>query len=506
MLSGRKPSAAWFLSLLFVVVALPALANSGNRIHQVRLTQESGLTVVEITGERALNFTTFKQDAPKRVVVDMAECSLTGVPKKIAGDGQLVETISTTEIAGAPHNVSRVVIGLSREAEYRVTARGGSLFIYLSPGTGGLLVSAGIPMAPEREQEEPVASLASSKTSKSTNLSLTIGEEEKPIRVAMVTPKDQTTQVEKPIESTREPKLVPLMAPKPVSVPEPKPIPVVETKPAPAPIPEPKPLPVVEPKPVPVPEPKPVLFAQLTPAPKPTPVAEQKVVVAPEQKTVPIIQQKSEVASVIPPQQAIDHKVVPAKNQEKVRDRTPIENPAKSSSSPISKSTQDETQPTDMDEGAPSQPLTHEERVEEVPPPPAQKTKTNEAAYQPRAKEFVSRFGISRSTKKMTWVGFQQTQDSSQVFVKTSEPVRYRITEESDHLVVLELENTRITKRNDRRFLDTHFFNTAVTMVTPREVAGPGRNVRVEIQLKDRVSYTTGQESNVVFIRFQLPK
>jgi len=54
--------------------------------------------------------------------------------------------------------------------------------------------------------------------------------------------------------------------------------------------------------------------------------------------------------------------------------------------------------------------------------------------------------------------------------------------------------------------LDTHFFNTAVTMITPREVVGPGRNVRVEIQLKDRVPYTTGQESNVVFIRFQLPK
>jgi hypothetical protein len=106
----------------------------------------------------------------------------------------------------------------------------------------------------------------------------------------------------------------------------------------------------------------------------------------------------------------------------------------------------------------------------------------------------------------MTWVGFQQTQDSSQVFVKTNEPVRYRVIEESDQLVVLELENTKIPKRNDRRFLDTHFFSTAVAMITPREVVGPGRNVRIEIQLKDRVQYTTGQESNVVFIRFQLPK
>ncbi len=623
MLRGRKPRVVWFLSLVFGV-ALPALANPANRIRQVRISQESGLTVVEIAGDRALNFTTFKQDAPKRVVVDMAECSFTGVPRNIVGDGQLVDTISTSEVTGGPHNISRVVISLSREVEYRVTARGGSLFIYLTPGTGGLLVSAGIPMAPERA--ESTTALDSSKTSKNNNLSLPIGEEVKPIQLAMATPpKPAPTLTPEPklaavVQSNPEPKPVPVVEEKPVpvlevkpvSVPEvkpaplsePKPQPAVESKPAPTPkpkpapivepkvaqAPEPKPAPVVEPKvapaaesksqalaelkplpppvqepkpapemkpkaapapepkpqtvvesrpaplsvpetkPVPIREPKvlpepeaqqkPVRVAQLAPAPKPEPpVSEVKPAYSPEPNPAPVVKQKTEVASLIQPQPTIDRNVAPTKIEEPVKNKTPLNTPAKSERS-VSKSERvNVPPPAEMVVEAPPQPPVPENQIEDIsppaPPPPKAaideapqklKVRSNEPPSRPRATEFVSRVGISRSNKRMTWVGFQQTQDSSQVFVKTNEPVRYRVIEETERLVILELENTKIPKRNDRRFLDTHFFNTAVTMITPREVVGPGRNVRIEIQLKDRVPYTTGQESNVVFIRFQLPK
>jgi hypothetical protein len=573
MLAGRKPRRVWFLSLVFGV-ALPAVAAPANRIHQVRLSQESGLTVVEIEGERALNFTTFKQDAPRRVVIDMAECSFTGVPRTIVGDGHLVETIATSEIAGGPHNISRVVISLSREVEYRVTARGGSLFIYLTPGTGGLLVSAGIPMAPERA--EPDDSSDSSNTLKNTNLSLPLEENIKPIQLAMATPKDTTDRIEISVEPAREGSSLPVMEPKPTPVPAPKQTPVVESRPVPlpaakpipvvdpkpAPEPELKPLPAVEPKPLPAPKPapmrepklasapeptpdalveskplpvpklapvieqkvapapapKPIVVAEVKPVPvpepKPAPVVESKPVYAPETKPIPVLKQKSEVVAMIQPQPIMDRKLTPATTQERVTEKAPLESRAKSLKTEravVSRS-------VDMVAEAPPPPSEiHEDKVEDISPPEPPKAATNEVhqplkvksdetPYRPRATEFVSRVGISRSTKNMTWVGFQQTQDSSQVFVKTNEPVRYRIIEETAQLVILELENTKIPKRNDRRFLDTHFFNTAVTMITPREVYGPGHNVRIEIQLKDRVPYTTGQESNVVFIRFQLPK
>ncbi len=298
MLRGRKPRVVWFLSLVFGV-ALPALANPANRIHQVRLSQESGQTVVEIAGDRALNFTTFKQDAPKRVVVDMAECSFTGVPRNIAGDGQLVDTISTSEVTGGPHNISRVVISLSREVEYRVTARGGSLFIYLTPGTGGLLVSAGIPMAPERS--ESTTALDSSKTSKNTNLSLPIGEEVKPIQLAMATQKDTTAREERSIEPIRELPSATVVEPKPTQAPEPKLTPVVESKPEPKQEPKAKAIPVVEPKPTQAPEPK------LTPVVESKPEPKQE----PKAKAVPVVEEKPAPVSEPKPAPAVVSKPMP---------------------------------------------------------------------------------------------------------------------------------------------------------------------------------------------------
>ncbi len=113
---------------------------------------------------------------------------------------------------------------------------------------------------------------------------------------------------------------------------------------------------------------------------------------------------------------------------------------------------------------------------------------------------------ISSAMKNMTWVGFQQTRDASRVYVKTNEQVSYRVTEESDNLIVLELENTRIPLRNNRRFLDTHFFDSAVTMITPHEIEGVTRSVRIEIQLKNRVPYKTVQEENMVYVNFERPQ
>ena len=56
------------------------------------------------------------------------------------------------------------------------------------------------------------------------------------------------------------------------------------------------------------------------------------------------------------------------------------------------------------------------------------------------------------------------------------------------------------------RFLDTHFFATAVLLITPREIEGVNRNVRVEIQLKNRVPYKVAQEDNMVHVDFEKPR
>ena len=176
-----------------------------------------------------------------------------------------------------------------------------------------------------------------------------------------------------------------------------------------------------------------------------------------------------------------------------------------------------------QDEEADEVPVEVVEEVEEVsetsaedeeipPPPPPPPPAEEEEEVPPPPEEYIApapaeeRVEISSAIKNMTWLGFQQTRDSSRVFIKTTEPVKFHVVEEGRNLIVLELENTRIPVTNNTRFLDTHFFDSAVTMVVPREIEGISRNVRVEIQLRNRVPYTSGQEGNLVYINFQRPQ
>jgi hypothetical protein len=422
-----------------------------NRINTVRLTQRGQATVVEIAGEQAPNFTTFKQTTPRRVIVDVAECDLNGVPRSIEGDGKIVEKITTAQYGRAPHVMSRVIIRLSQEAEYKVTIRGGTLFVHLAPGAGGLLVSAGVPVGPDRKLRKKTVAMKTP-TTRDEALSEELSE-----------PKPQVEDLGAPQEALHVDS---------VAVPEPAAdadLDGDETEPdlvlAAARTPQATRSPLHKPQPEPVSVPS---------APGPGPDSET------ESESI------GGVASTPSPAPTA---VEVAVAQEEEADEVPVE-------------VVEEVQEVNEDPA----------EEEEIPPPPPPPPEEEEEAVPPPPEEYIApapseeRVEISSAIKNMTWVGFQQTRDSSRVFIKTSEPVKFHVVEEGRNLIVLELENTRIPVRNNQRFLDTHFFDSAVTMIVPREIEGISRNVRVEIQLRSRVPYTSGQEGNLVYINFQRPQ
>jgi colicin import membrane protein len=111
----------------------------------------------------------------------------------------------------------------------------------------------------------------------------------------------------------------------------------------------------------------------------------------------------------------------------------------------------------------------------------------------------------SASGKRRTLeiVGFQQQAGASRVYIRTNEPVRYKVSEGSKE-IILELENTQIGKGNNTRALDTSFFDTAVARVDP--TVGPDRSVRVSIKLKAEVPVQTRQEGNTISLDFPRPR
>ena len=105
---------------------------------------------------------------------------------------------------------------------------------------------------------------------------------------------------------------------------------------------------------------------------------------------------------------------------------------------------------------------------------------------------------VSNRRKTVMLVGFAP--DKSRVFVRTSGPVRYTVSQADDRTVVLELENTTFQRSNDRRALDTRFFGGPVVEITPRPASG--KTVRVAVTLRDKVEYQARQDGNEVSLQF----
>jgi hypothetical protein len=99
-------------------------------------------------------------------------------------------------------------------------------------------------------------------------------------------------------------------------------------------------------------------------------------------------------------------------------------------------------------------------------------------------------------------VGFTQLPAVSRVFVRTSATPHFTITDVGDDVVRLEVENTRASRRNDTRPLDTSFFQSAVAMITPSR---QGTSYVVDIKLRKRVPYQQKVEGDLLAIDFERP-
>ena len=499
MTAGRYSIVALLAIALAMVVATPAWATS-NRINDVRVSSQGDSTVVEIAGERAPNFTTFKQDSPRRVIVDVAECDLGDVPSKIGGSGTLVASVSTAQYGRSPHGISRVIISVDKAVEYKVTTRGGSLYVHLTAGAGGLLVSAGVPVAPRRETKS--ASDPGKKSSGDLDLPLIVSPP--PEADVEHTPMAELPKAEKPAKAPEKVATAPDVE---------EPAEELGDEPAEEPAEEPATEPAeesAEPEPVkvamasaPPPTDKALEPVPPPPAPAPTLVAQddaEEVEEVEEDDEVPVapgVGGEVEPPPPPPADEAVDEVPPPPPADDELVEEVP-------ETLDDGGAEEDMPPPPPEDSGSVDVP----ESPDAVSPSPADDgygDVVDEVPAAPEHSEVEERVEVSGVLKDMTWVGFQQTMESSRVFIKTTEPVRFHVTEEGNTLVVLELENTRIPMRNNQRFLDTHFFDTAVTMITPREIEGVSRNVRIEIQLRDKVPYTSGQDENMVFLDFRRP-
>jgi colicin import membrane protein len=110
--------------------------------------------------------------------------------------------------------------------------------------------------------------------------------------------------------------------------------------------------------------------------------------------------------------------------------------------------------------------------------------------------------GIEGELRDMTAIGFQQFADGSRVFVRTNEPVKYHVEALQPDVVTLVLDYTRVPLRNNRRHLDTRYFDSPVTFIQPKVIEDPSPSVRIDIHLRRRVPYKETQSDTLVALDF----
>lgn len=122
---------AWF-------VALPATASELRRLERVELREDASGTWLSMSTDRPANFTSFKLDAPARVVVDFPET--TAEARDADGAGP-VRSWSLRTFGDAQSPVVRLVVELREDADYTLTADGTQVALRLRPATGRPLVA-----------------------------------------------------------------------------------------------------------------------------------------------------------------------------------------------------------------------------------------------------------------------------------------------------------------------------------------------------------------------------
>jgi colicin import membrane protein len=119
-----------------------------------------------------------------------------------------------------------------------------------------------------------------------------------------------------------------------------------------------------------------------------------------------------------------------------------------------------------------------------------------------RARDLEAHLAADVPSAQLREIGFRQMPGVSRVFVRTSVTPQFTISDVGDDTVRVELQNTRVQRRNDTRLLDTSFFPSAVAAIAPAKM---GSSYVVDIKLKQRVPYRQRIEGDMLAIDFERP-
>ncbi|HUP62777.1 MAG TPA: type IV pilus secretin PilQ [Thermoanaerobaculia bacterium] len=103
----------------------------------IAATAANGSVEVRISGDGALTYKAFRLENPSRLVIDLEGVKNAAAKNAVTVDDEVVKGVRAAQFQSAPP-VARVVIDLTRKAEYRIDPIGDSLRVRFGERSGGL--------------------------------------------------------------------------------------------------------------------------------------------------------------------------------------------------------------------------------------------------------------------------------------------------------------------------------------------------------------------------------
>ncbi len=118
--------------VLFGGIVTADKGSGSNQVRKIQVGQSAGKTIITVVGTRRPTYTAFKLSSPKRLVVDLANSHIRGVPSVLDRSTALVDGVAVSQFSTGGVPVARVMINFKKEAAYRVKVKGKTLVISLS--------------------------------------------------------------------------------------------------------------------------------------------------------------------------------------------------------------------------------------------------------------------------------------------------------------------------------------------------------------------------------------
>ena len=109
---------------------------------------------------------------------------------------------------------------------------------------------------------------------------------------------------------------------------------------------------------------------------------------------------------------------------------------------------------------------------------------------------------LATEKQSLDWLGFQQFQEVSRVFLRTTDKAKYKLDTSRPKTIIVVLENTYIALKNTGRELPTQFFKSPIRKITTRSIEGPSPTTFVEIHLKRPATFQRIQKDNTLALDF----